>query len=61
MEPIKWVRQGELCRELGISRSTAMRYANAGIFVTKPRKTATGGCVTLYNLSQAKRVFTQPS
>lgn len=61
METIEWVTQTKLCKELGISRSTALRYANAGIFKTKIRKTHTEGCKTLYNLNQARRAYTQPS
>lgn len=51
MEAIVWVTQTQLCKELGISRWTAQRYANAGLFKTKTRKTYTGGYKTLYNLN----------
>lgn len=61
METIEWVTQKKLCEVLGISTSTARRYADAGIFKTKPRKTPSGGCKTLYNLNQARRAYTQPS
>lgn len=61
MDAIVWVTQTQLCKELGISRWTAQRYANAGLFKTKTRKTYTGGYKTLYNLNQARRTYTQPS
>ena len=61
MDKIEWVTQTRLWKELGISRWTARRYADAGIFKTKPRKTYTGGYVTLYNLNQARRAYTQPA
>lgn len=61
METIEWVTQKKLCEALGISKSTARRYADAAIFKTKTRKTPSGGCKTLYNLNQARRAYTQPT
>lgn len=58
---IEWVTQKKLCEALGISRWTVRRYTDAGLFKTRPRKTPSGGFVTLYNLNQARRAYTQPS